>query len=71
MAEKLAKTGPQTTFAAKIGSEGSILATETGPPCQFWSPCEMYDCNNLAIVNQLVECLAAHSYSYKWLNSDI
>ena len=32
------KWSPQTTFAAKIGLAGPILAAKTGLPCQVWSP---------------------------------
>ena len=33
-----AKVVPWTTFAAKIGPAGPILAAKIGLPCQFWSP---------------------------------
>ena len=35
--KNLPKPVPWTTFAAKIGPAGPILAAKTGSLCQFWS----------------------------------
>ena len=40
--KNLLKVVPPTTFAAKIGPAGQILAAKIGPPCQFWSPTVYY-----------------------------
>ena len=61
----LPKLVPRTTFAAKIGPAGLILAAKTVPLYQFWSPVK---CKFATIKPSLASysCrVLGYSYSYK------
>ena len=53
--KNLPKLVPQTTFAAKIGPAGPILAAKTGPLLPSLAPYKMWVCNSLHSYNYLAD----------------